>query len=426
MAKKYLFFQIVIIITLTTTLFLGCAPFANEESENITINIVYNTRGGEEIDSKPMQWKRYSTWLQLTPEYVPLSPKYEGYIFLGWYVRVGTSDKKIKISTDGTNVFYTLDGKEQFRIDFYNSGEYVDGFHDGSRVHMIAEWAKVINVTFKDNDKTLDSVSLAEGVETNLPTADSLGISKYGYGFKGWSKAASSSVITYYNGGTITPDEDITLYAIYAEGKSATPNNVKEVIRSLTTNETVVISGSLDKEINYSNTNNYETYFIGNIQKALNDVSGIFITLDLEGCENLTNINGLKSGNLKKILLPKGLKKIGNYAFKDCINLEEVTIPNTLTTLGSAAFYGCEKLTGEITIPYSVIKIGVNSFYGASITSVKFEKTTGWYKTKNSSVWDAMAGGTSIPTSEMRDDQTALKYLTTASLYEYYLYNGYQ
>lgn len=51
---------------------------------------------------------------------------------------------------------------------------------------------------------------------------------------------------------------------------------------------------------------------------------------------------------LSKIILPNGLKSIGNYAFYQNFNLENITLPDSLEYIGYDAFYGCKKLNAVL------------------------------------------------------------------------------
>ena len=62
-----------------------------------------------------------------------------------------------------------------------------------------------------------------------------------------------------------------------------------------------------------------------------------------------------------EVVLPKSLKKIGDYAFYDCYNLVSVNIPDSVTSIGKSAFWECYKLT-SVTIPNSVTSIGISAF----------------------------------------------------------------
>ena len=63
-----------------------------------------------------------------------------------------------------------------------------------------------------------------------------------------------------------------------------------------------------------------------------------------------------------EVVLPKSLKKIGDYAFYKCYNLVSVNIPVGVTSIGENAFYDCRFLTSITTIPNSVTSIGHSAF----------------------------------------------------------------
>ena len=48
-----------------------------------------------------------------------------------------------------------------------------------------------------------------------------------------------------------------------------------------------------------------------------------------------------KLHNIKKVILPDGLKIIGKYAFMDCIDLKEIVIPDSVTKIDKGAFINC-------------------------------------------------------------------------------------
>ena len=73
--------------------------------------------------------------------------------------------------------------------------------------------------------------------------------------------------------------------------------------------------------------------------------------------------------NLKQILIPSGVKNIGNRAFFGC-SLTSITIPSSVTSIGNQAFSGCTRLT-SITIPSGVAGIGELAFSGCgSLTGI--------------------------------------------------------
>ncbi|MCQ2340538.1 MAG: leucine-rich repeat protein [Paludibacteraceae bacterium] len=63
------------------------------------------------------------------------------------------------------------------------------------------------------------------------------------------------------------------------------------------------------------------------------------------------------------IIIPDGIKQIGNKVFDGRSDLTSVTIPNSVTTIGDDAFYKCTGLT-SVTIPNSVTTIGEYAFCG--------------------------------------------------------------
>ena len=71
-----------------------------------------------------------------------------------------------------------------------------------------------------------------------------------------------------------------------------------------------------------------------------------------------------------KLELPNTLSVIPTKAFMDCRNLSgELVIPASVTEIGNHAFNGCKKLnaeTGRVTLPKSLKKIGYNVFLNAN------------------------------------------------------------
>ena len=99
-------------------------------------------------------------------------------------------------------------------------------------------------------------------------------------------------------------------------------------------------------------------------------------TLTISGTE-MTNYASYQStpwydnlNNIKKVVIEKGVKNIGNYAFFYCSNLTSVEIPNSVTSIGTNSFGQCTALT-SVMIPNSVTSIGTYAFNTCSaLTSV--------------------------------------------------------
>ena len=76
-------------------------------------------------------------------------------------------------------------------------------------------------------------------------------------------------------------------------------------------------------------------------------------------------------GYAKDVVIPVGVREIGDDAFKDDTLMENVTIPDSVTYIDSGAFYGCTGLKHMI-IPDSVTDMGSYVFYDCtSLTSVQ-------------------------------------------------------
>ena len=74
--------------------------------------------------------------------------------------------------------------------------------------------------------------------------------------------------------------------------------------------------------------------------------------------------------NLTSIKIPENVKSIGIQAFDRCASLTSVTIPSSVTSIGARAFEECTSLS-SVTIPNSVTNIGDSAFFNCtSLSSV--------------------------------------------------------
>ncbi|MBQ6423546.1 MAG: leucine-rich repeat domain-containing protein [Prevotella sp.] len=72
-----------------------------------------------------------------------------------------------------------------------------------------------------------------------------------------------------------------------------------------------------------------------------------------------------KCSGLTSVTIGNSVTRIGDYAFESCSSLTSVTIGNSVTTIGESAFGDCSGLT-SITIPNSVKSLGGSAFSGCS------------------------------------------------------------
>ena len=66
---------------------------------------------------------------------------------------------------------------------------------------------------------------------------------------------------------------------------------------------------------------------------------------------------------LKSIILSPKIKTIGELAFAGCSELESIVLPNSVTTIGAAAFQNCTLLS-QITLPNNLTEISASLFNG--------------------------------------------------------------
>ena len=91
---------------------------------------------------------------------------------------------------------------------------------------------------------------------------------------------------------------------------------------------------------------------------AYRSVSGLLLTKDGKKLVEVPK-------GLTQVIIPDGVKIIGNSAFAGCKKLVSVTIPDSVTRLENFAFEDCSALT-NITLPKSVTRIGKNAFLGCA------------------------------------------------------------
>lgn len=72
---------------------------------------------------------------------------------------------------------------------------------------------------------------------------------------------------------------------------------------------------------------------------------------------------------MRSIRLPKGLERIGNFAFSGCSSLVNVELPDSVREIHDDAFEGCSKLT-RFKIPAGVESLGIRAFCGCRSLAV--------------------------------------------------------
>lgn len=115
--------------------------------------------------------------------------------------------------------------------------------------------------------------------------------------------------------------------------------------------------------------------------------------------------------NIKSVVLPAGLKSVGDMAFRGCTSLESITVPasvsvigkfafadsslksvtftggSVLTEISAGAFENCVNLS-SVEIPKSVLTIGARAFYGCkSLVTLAFEANSTLTEIKGSAFY---------------------------------------
>lgn len=70
-----------------------------------------------------------------------------------------------------------------------------------------------------------------------------------------------------------------------------------------------------------------------------------------------STFSGLK--NIEGLVIPEGVKHIGNYAMGDCVGLKQLVIPKSVVEMGEKVLWGCDSLK---TLEIGATKTGVEMF----------------------------------------------------------------
>lgn len=116
--------------------------------------------------------------------------------------------------------------------------------------------------------------------------------------------------------------------------------------------------------------------------------------------------NAFQRSNITSIVIPAGVKKIGDRAFSGCTSLESITLPSGLESIGKYAFSNLPKLT-EIKIPNTVTIVGYNAFRNSESLTIYIQKGTN--KSKWEGDWNTKASVTGA------DGKTVLVYFSPAT-----------
>lgn len=83
--------------------------------------------------------------------------------------------------------------------------------------------------------------------------------------------------------------------------------------------------------------------------------------IELGWTDSIPESSFIWGDNLKKVIIPDGVKSIGHHAFTSCSSLTDVVLPNSITRIEDYAFSKCVELI-RINIPDGVNYIGEDAF----------------------------------------------------------------
>ena len=99
--------------------------------------------------------------------------------------------------------------------------------------------------------------------------------------------------------------------------------------------------------------------------------NGTTLTISGKGSIQSSAFEGQEA--IKKVVIKKGVTKIGYQAFSYCANIKSVKIPGSVKAIDEEAFYNCTSLK-RITVPGSVKTIDYEAFRNCSnLTTVKIK-----------------------------------------------------
>ena len=144
----------------------------------------------------------------------------------------------------------------------------------------------------------------------------------------------------------------------------------KELVnRYIENNDFVAVEGIIKKILEAVPTDQFANLLYEQLQdwKYLEIINNIVVSYFGQG-ERLVLPKGIKEigegafkeSRIKYIEIQEGVVKIGKDAFRGCEQLEEVRFPNSIIEIEAEAFAGCSKL--NTLIPANVIKLGDRCF----------------------------------------------------------------
>lgn len=100
--------------------------------------------------------------------------------------------------------------------------------------------------------------------------------------------------------------------------------------------------------------------------------------------------------SLRKVNIPENVEKIGDCAFRFCVNIDSIVIPNNVTKIGKEAFNQCKSLS-TITLGAKLTTIGDDAFYLCHALTSIHSTSTNPFKISNNLFGDTYLKVVFIP-----------------------------
>ena len=158
---------------------------------------------------------------------------------------------------------------------------------------------------------------------------------------------ASYRSASYWKNYIIVDGEGVSV-TVNVETPGTLGEKILEQVEYLSDVNHLTVTGSLNSDDIY------------NIRNRMSNL----LTIDLSGTDMTALPDNMfyERYAIQKVVLPNGLKSIGNSAFYQCYSMQNIELPSTLTTIGGSAFYGCDNLT-SVEIPAGVTILNNYTFY---------------------------------------------------------------
>lgn len=247
---------------------------------------------------------------------------------------------------------------------------YYEGFVKNFELALGKSTTLSVVLWDKNANELIDDISLYKNIQWQYPTS-----SKYISATVSPNKA---NLFLTGNNPTETPEE----ISVSVNGISSgpcmitvgkyysveTPEDLKDVINKVETSGVTEIHISGNKLVSSANS-------LIQIAQSLPERDGNKYTLDLSEVDvgnidlstdfiNYPTDIGYFNSSVEEIILPEGIKDIGENALWGFTALERINIPSTVETIGNGALSGTK--IREIVIPGSVRSIGNGAFDGCN------------------------------------------------------------